>query len=155
MPPATASRRKGPEAVHWLLKGLLPLEVCTRCACPQITVWQCLICVTCLLPTLVFFLFAALSFNQTTTGSEKKAHWIIASSFRHFLTWKMMKWRVELDGLWVFLMFKYSPELSHYPLQFVKYGIVSILCLIIWKAQVNIGYSWWLMMLSCVLRKLS
>lgn len=40
----------------------------------------------------------------------------------------------------MFSVFRYSPELSGYPLQFVKLGIISVLCLIIGGLQVNIDY---------------
>lgn len=116
------------------------------------SVQESLIFVICLLQILLFFLFTGLSFNQPYAGREKRAHWVISSYSQHFLTWKMIQWEVELEGFWVFSMFKYSPELSSYRLQFVKLGFISILCLIIRrtssKYRLPEGSGWWCSVVS-------
>lgn len=146
MPPVTAGKRKGMEEVHWLLKGLLPLTASPRTG--QVC-WACLpsnhsprMPYSCHLSFADSFVLciAGLSFNQPNAGRETRAQWVIASYFQHFLTWKMIQWGVELEGFQVFSVFRYSPELSGYPLQFVKLGIISVLCLIIGGLQVNIDY---------------
>lgn len=138
MPPVTASRRKGIEEVHWLLKDLLspqpphnPRQVRQTCLPSNHSLPMPSFCHFCKL----FCSLHLLVCHSIGQMLAKRAHWVITSYPQHFLTWKMIQWRVELEGLHVFSMFKYSPELSCYPLQFVKLGIIPILCLIIWRTS--------------------